>query len=101
MKSIMQDDWETCYLCGRRASETHHVLGGTANRRLSEKYGLTVRLCPNCHRGTDGAQYNRELNFRLKAEAQMAFEVLYGHEKWMSVFRRNYITEGVEGYDTV
>jgi hypothetical protein len=29
----------------------------------------------------------------------MAFEVLYGHEKWMSVFRRNYITEEIEGYD--
>lgn len=93
----MQDDSSICFLCGRPATETHHVLGGTANRKLSEKYGLTVRLCHNCHTGTDGAQYDRNKNFELKAEAQMAFEKLYGHEKWMLTFRRNYIFERIEG----
>lgn len=91
MKSIVQDDWDHCYLCGRPATETHHILGGTANRKLSEKYGLTVRLCHDCHTGTDGAQYNPEKNQTLKMEAQIAFERRYGHDKWMQVFRRNYI----------
>lgn len=99
-KSIMQENLETCYLCGGRATETHHVLGGTANRKLSEKYGLTVRLCHSCHLGSDGAQYNKHLNFMLKEEAQMAFEALYGHDRWMKTFRRNYVFEEVEGYVT-
>ena len=91
MKSIIQQNKE-CYLCGRKTNlECHHVLGGVANRRLSTKYGLTVFLCADCHRGTDGAQYNKELNFQLKRDAQMAFEELYGHDKWMETFRKNYI----------
>ena len=80
-----------CYLCDRKTClERHHVLGGVANRKLSEKYGLWVWLCHDCHTGANGAQYNREINFQLKAEAQIAFEALYGHQAWMNVFRRNY-----------
>ena len=95
-RSIIQKDKSICFLCGRPASETHHVLGGVANRKLSEKYGLTVRLCHNCHTGTDGAQYDKSKNKYLKIEAQTAFEQLYGHDKWMQVFRKNYIYDNDE-----
>lgn len=89
--SIMQKE-DRCYLCGRQTGlETHHVLGGTANRRLSEKYGLKVRLCHNCHTGKGGAQYNQALNVRLKQEAQEAFERIYTHDEWMTLFRKNYL----------
>ena len=81
-----------CYLCGRQYGlERHHVLGGTANRTLSERHGLWVWLCHECHTGADGAQYDREKNIRLKVEAQVAFESLYGHERWMQTFRKNYL----------
>ena len=91
MKSILQQD-ERCYLCGGRSGlETHHVMNGTANRPLAEKYGLTVRLCHRCHTGDRGAQYDRELNRQLKQDAQRAFERLHGHEMWMKVFRKNYL----------
>ena len=91
-KSILQADTDRCYLCGRRTDlETHHILGGIANRRLSERYGLTVRLCQSCHTGTDGAQYDKTLNRRLKQEAQQAFETIYGHDVWMELFMKNYL----------
>ena len=55
-KSIMQMDWDTCYLCGRNriadpcGLEEHHVFGG-ANRKFSEKYGLKIHICgERCHR---------------------------------------------------
>ena len=41
-KSIMQMDWDTCYLCGRNriadpcGLEEHHVFGG-ANRKVLGK----------------------------------------------------------------
>ena len=90
-KSIMQTE-KQCYLCGRETMlERHHVMSGTANRKLSEQYGLWVWLCHDCHTGTDGAQYDRDKNFQLKAEAQMVFEEIHGHGKWMLVFRRNYL----------
>ncbi len=90
-ESIMQTQKE-CYLCGRKTClERHHILSGVANRKLSEKYGLWVYLCHDCHTGPDGAQYNPEKNRELKKQAQIAFEELYGHQKWMSVFMKNYI----------
>ena len=89
----MQDD-RICYLCGKQCSlERHHVLGGIANRKLSEKYGLWVWLCHECHTGNGGAQYDPVKNRRLKAEAQAAFEIEFGHQAWMQTFRKNYITE--------
>jgi hypothetical protein len=90
-----------CWFCGKEwGLERHHVLSGTANRKLSERYGLWVYLCHDCHTGKDGAQYDPEKNRMLKIEAQMAFEALYSHDEWMKVFRRNYIFEHetVEGY---
>lgn len=93
MKSILQPDGEKrCYLTGARANlERHHILAGTANRKLSEKYGLWVYLSRDAHTGRDGAQYNAALNLRLKQEAQKAFEAIHGHALWMATFRKNYL----------
>ena len=90
-KSIIQNG-ERCFLCGRLTGlERHHILGGVANRPLSEKYGLWVWLCHDCHTGTDGAQYVRETNQKLKRLAQIAFEARHSHDEWMQIFRKNYI----------
>lgn len=40
---------DSCYICGRIAHHTHHVFQGVGRRKLSDIYGLTVRLCPECH----------------------------------------------------
>ena len=53
-KSIMhRKEDRTCYLCmllrddynAREDLQEHHAMPGTANRRLSERYGLKVYLC--------------------------------------------------------
>ena len=91
-KSIMQQGDPRCYFCGCRVNlERHHVLGGVANRPLSEKYGLWVWLCHEHHTGKDGAQYNREKGDALKRLAQIAFEARYSRNEWMQVFRKNYL----------
>lgn len=90
-ESIMQKDRE-CYICGRLTGlETHHVFGGVANRPISEKYGLKVFLCAECHRGTDGAQYDKQKNLQLKQDAQRAFQAIYGHRLWMMLIKKNYL----------
>lgn len=92
-RSIMQTERE-CYICGRLTDlERHHVMAGTANRRLSETYGLWVYLCHNCHTGTEGAQYNAGLNRKLKQDAQRAFQSYFGRKVWMQMFRKNYLDE--------
>ena len=81
-----------CFFCGRVTDlERHHVLGGVANRPLSEKFGLWVWLCPECHRDSHGAQYDRKKNRKLKELAQIAFEARHSHEEWMQIFRKNYL----------
>lgn len=90
-KSIMQTE-KQCYICGAQTGlESHHVLAGVANRKVSEKYGLTVWLCHRHHTGTDGAQYDKDKNLWLKEEAQKAFERAHSHDEWMRVIGRNYL----------
>lgn len=78
MKSIMQDDINRCYLCGRNGAvdplEWHHVCGGP-NRRISDRDGLLVRLCGDrCHRNGKHAVHRCKATAeRLKAEGQRAW----------------------------
>ena len=91
MKSILQND-KVCFLCGRTSGlECHHIFGGVANRKLSEKYGLKVWLCHNCHTGKAGAQYDPQKNKVLKIYAQTAFERTHSREEWMQIFGKNYL----------
>ena len=91
-KSIMQQGDPRCFFCGRQHGlERHHVMAGTANRKLSEQYGLWVWLCQEHHTGTDGAQYDKEKNRSLKRLAQIAFEARHSHEEWMEAFMKNYL----------
>lgn len=91
MKSIVQTD-KSCFLCGRECLlERHHIFAGTANRRISEREGLWVWLCHDCHTGTNGAQYEADTNRYLKQEAQMAYEQTHTHDEWMRLIRKNYI----------
>lgn len=78
---------ERCFLCGRSGPlHTHHMIHGS-RRRLADRYGLTVRLCPDCHRRLhDLGEHDRD----LKELAQIWFEEKHGHEEFMRVFGKNY-----------
>lgn len=90
-KSIMQAE-KQCYLCGKMTGlSVHHVFGGVANRPISEKYGLKVWLCHECHTGTDGAQYDKLKNLRLKQDAQFAYERTHSRNEWMKLIGKNYL----------
>lgn len=91
MKSALQDE-KRCFFCGAvYGLERHHIFAGVANKPISERFGLWVWLCPRDHRGTDGAQYDKEKNRLLKAEAQAAFERTHTREEWMRIIRKNYL----------
>ena len=69
--------------------EKHHLIHGTANRRLAEKWGLWAYLCPLHHWEIHNS--DREKDLFLMQIAQGRFEKLYGHEKWMEVFGKNFL----------
>ncbi len=64
---------------------------GVANRKLSEKYGLKVYLCPKHHRDTKhGVHFDRDFDLALKRYAQAKFEETYDIE-FSKVFGKNYL----------
>lgn len=92
---ILQDKKE-CYVCHSTTGlERHHIIFGTSGRRRSEKYGLCVWLCVEHHRGTFGVhgKNGKDINKKLKREAQEAFERHYSHSEWMAVFHKNYLED--------
>lgn len=87
MKSIMPFDVDTCIECGGRGEHTHHCIFGH-NRKNSEKYGLKVRLCTECHYRL----HNRDeaLAMKYRRLGQIYFEAKYSHEEFMKAFGKNY-----------
>ena len=76
-KSVLSDN-PYCYVCGALYTEGHHILFGHGNRKLSDEYGYTIRLCHEHHRGNSGAHFDRELDVHLKQMAQKHFESVHG-----------------------
>ena len=94
----------TCYLCMkfcdnysvREVIQEHHVVYGTANRKLSEKYGLKVYLCPMHHLASgckDAVHRNKDTKLFLCKEAQKAFERNYPTLSFNGIFGINYLDD--------
>ncbi len=92
MKSIIQDRKE-CIVCGSWNVEDHHIFFGAAKRKISEKYGLKVWLCPTHHRGTNGVhgKNGHKLDMQLKELGQKAFEWKHTREEFLERFGKNYL----------
>lgn len=99
-KSIMTALMGYCFICGNAASEVHHIFHGTANRKLSEKYGLTVPLCHRCHNEPpDGVHFNRENDLALKRAGESMFRLKYPDLDFVEVFGKSYL--GIANEDPV
>lgn len=69
------------------------VFGG-ANRKLSEKYGLVVNLCHECHNEPpDGVHFNSRRMLALRRWAQKQAMEHYGWtvDDFIKIFGRNYL----------
>ena len=90
MKSIIQTE-KKCFVCESTYNlHCHHILFGTANRKLADKDGLTVYLCYEHHEGNMGVHSKNgyELNLELKRIAQLRWKEYYN--KTEDDFRSRY-----------
>ncbi|MCH5213060.1 MAG: hypothetical protein J1G06_08590 [Oscillospiraceae bacterium] len=90
---LKKDD--KCFICGRNRHaglELHHIFGG-ARRRLSDKYGLVVTLCHDCHNEPPfGAHHNKETMLYLHQEGQrMAEKNGMSRKDFIKIFGRGYL----------
>ena len=83
---------DTCVMCGSPNVEMHHVIYGTANRRISDEYGYVIPLCREHHTGKYGIHHDKILDLRWKQEAQRDFERRHGtREDFIKVFGRSFL----------
>lgn len=87
-ESIITDNWDECFLCGSNYGlHEHHCIKGWANRKLADKYHLTVPLCYICHANLHDHGFHE---MDLMILAQEKFEEHYPNESFLKIFGRNY-----------
>ncbi len=93
-ESIMQENKE-CFITGSTVNlDRHHIFFGSANRKLSEQYGLWVWLTHEIHNaGTYCVHREHELDLMLKQKAQKKAMKHYGWTiiEFIKIFGRNYL----------
>jgi len=83
---------DICIVCGRPYAMTHEVYFGNPNARLSQEWGMVTKLCYLHHQSTEqGVHHNINFDIALKQRYQEKFEQEHGHDKFMEVFKRNYL----------
>lgn len=83
-----------CFFCGRTDNlQCHHAISGSANRKLADKYGLTVWLCVYHHTGgKKSVHQDYSMNLQVKQYAQRYFlENIGDMDLWMKEFGKNYL----------
>lgn len=103
-KSIIEQPEGSCFLCGciykdwseKRGLHKHHIFYGIANRRKSEKYGLTIKICSKHHTGDiygkdEAIHFNRDIDEMVKQFAQVIFEKEHSHELFVKEFGRSWL----------
>lgn len=101
MRSIIQKKDGICLLCknlhgdiSSKTVEEHHCIYGSANRKLSEKYGLKVYLCAEHHRlGKEAVHRNHDVDLYVKQIAEEHFNETYPTLSFLAIFGRDYHPE--------
>ena len=91
-KSIISNE-RCCLVCGTTFDlHKHHIFYGSANRKLSEKYGCWCYLCARHHNmSCEGVHFNKILDTKLKQQAQKAFEYNNPDLNFIKIFGKNYL----------
>ena len=92
-KSIFENDsLEKCYICGKWGKvDEHHVFGGSC-RKTSDRYGLVVHLCRDCHSLIHDSDKGKEMKLYLHQRGQMIYEERFGNRQaFIKEFIRSYL----------
>lgn len=79
-----------CRLCGRPATDRHHIFGGPW-RPKSEKYGLVVPLCRECHQEAHFGPRSKEIMEKLHKDGELRFRREHPDLDFRAIFGREYL----------
>lgn len=95
-KSVIKSDSDDrCFFCGSYPVVVHHIYEGK-NRKISDKNGFIVHLCPNCHTiKTDSVHGKEGLLKRIHLEklCQLEYEKAHSRAEFMKLIGKNYLEE--------
>lgn len=80
-----------CGLCGRwDYLEEHHIYEGMGRRAISDRLGMTIYICPACHRSIHAKPKAWEW---LKERAQREFMKAHNmtEDEWIAEFGRSWL----------
>lgn len=82
-----------CYFCHKKEGlHLHHVFFGTANRKISDREGFVVYLCPYHHNmSKDSVHQNRNYDLALKRKCQLEYEKNHTREDFIKLIGKSYI----------
>jgi hypothetical protein len=85
-------DTDRCFICKTNYNlEKHHIMNGPF-KKASEKYGLLIKVCPNCHTmAANSIHRDSLLRKRLKQVGQEYFEQSHSREEFIKIFDKNYL----------
>lgn len=93
-KSILQEKKE-CLICRTTGVlHQHHVFEGVGRRKISDREGLTVWLCPHHHNmSNNSVHYNKLMDLKIKKWAEQKW---LDHNKktiedFIKVIGKNYL----------
>jgi transposase-like protein len=87
---------DICFICGHYGfCQRHHCYGGVANRKISEKYGLVIPLCPSCHRELHDGKYSAIYKDKVHKAVQRRAMEQYGWtiEDFIKIIGKNYLED--------
>lgn len=91
--SIIQTKRTTCYVCKRYIrTQEHHIFNGFANRKKSEKDGMKLNVCFQCH---ERIHQDQELDLKLKRLGEIYWLEYYKKEipDFIKRYGKNYLEE--------
>jgi hemerythrin superfamily protein len=75
---IKPEYMKICAICAKPFVEYHHCVHGTANRKLADREGLIVPLCPEHHNSSKmSVHQNKEMKTLMHQFAQASWEREY------------------------
>lgn len=87
---LITDYPQICALCGRPTEAKHHLIFGTAMRKLADEDGLVLPVCNNCH---NMGKLEERIHGNAAAEklSKMLGQAIYeGHIGDREAFRKRY-----------
>lgn len=71
---------EFCHICGSPNVEIHHIIFRSKAPYMKDAEINLISLCPEHHRGDNGAHKNRQIDLQLKEELQLQLLLLFNKE---------------------